>query len=45
MTRCSIVMMGAAWCNTMRCNMMTKCNTIIGEGVTLENQLKQRVFN
>ena len=43
--RSNIVMMGAAWCNTVRCSMMTRCNTMIGEGVTLENQLKQDVFN
>ena len=43
--RSSIVMMGAAWCSTARCSMMTRCNTMIGEGVTLENQLKEHVFN
>ncbi len=43
--RFSVVMMGAAWCNTVRCNMMTSCNTMIGDRVTLKNQLKQHVFN
>lgn len=32
--RSNIVMMDAAW-----------CNTIIGDGDTLENQWKQHVFN
>ena len=32
--RSNSVMTGAAWCN------MVRCNTMIGEGVTLENQLK-----
>ena len=43
--RSSLVMMGAAWCSTMRCSMMTRWSTMIGEGVTLENQLKQHAFN
>lgn len=43
--RSNIVMMGAAQCSTVRCNMMTRCSTMIGDGVTLENQLKQHVFN
>ena len=49
--RTCLVMTGATWCsmmtkcNTVRCNMMTRCNTMISEGVTLENQLKQYVFN
>jgi len=44
-TRSKIVMMGATWCNTVRCSMMMRCNTMIGEGFALENQLKQYVFN
>lgn len=36
---------GTAWCYTVKCRKRTKCNTMIGEAVTLENQLKQYVFN
>ena len=43
--RSCIVMMGATWCKTVRCSVMTRCNTMIGEGVILENQLKQHVLN
>jgi len=35
--RSNNVVMGATWCNTVRCNMMTRCNTMIGEEVTSEN--------
>jgi len=43
--RSSIVMMSTARCSIVRCNMMTTCNTMMGDGVTWENQLKQHVFN
>ena len=29
--RSSIVMMGATWCNTVRCIMMTRCSIMIGD--------------
>lgn len=28
--KCNIVMMGATWCNIVRCSMMMRCNTMIG---------------
>ena len=28
--RSNIVMMGVAWCSTVRCNMMMRSNTMIG---------------
>ena len=40
-----IIMISAAWCNMQWYNKRTRCSTMIGEGVTLENQLKQNVFN
>ena len=33
MMRCNIVMMGAAWCSTVRCNMIIRSNTRLGESV------------
>ena len=39
------IMISAAWCNMQWCSKRTRCSMMIGEGVTLENQLKQNVFN
>lgn len=39
-TRSNIVMMGATLCSIVRCNIMTRYNTMIGDGATWENQLK-----
>ena len=40
-----IIMISAAWCSMQWYSKWTRCRTMIGEGVTLENQLKQNVFS